>query len=226
MGIGSLGRTWHETDIPGQASRVAVVTGANAGIGLRIATVLAERGATVVLACRDTKRAERAAEIIRAGHPAASVAVVRLDLASLVSVREAADEIRARYSGLALLINNAGVMEPPFTQTVDGFELTFATNHLGHFALTGLLLDQLRATSGSRVVTMSSMAHLDGVPDFDGPDGDQDYDAEAAYAQSKLANVMFSYELDRRLRSAGSLTMALAAHPGVALTALFHTRSR
>jgi NAD(P)-dependent dehydrogenase (short-subunit alcohol dehydrogenase family) len=243
MTVGSIGRTWSEGDIPGQGGRTAVVTGANAGIGFQIARVLAQRGANVVLACRDTGKAERAAIRIRAelaamkpggpesGGPesgsleSGSVAVLRLDLASLASVREAAELIRSGYPQLALLINNAGVMEVPFAKTEDGFELTFATNHLGHFALTGLLLEQLLTVPDSRIVTMSSQAHIDGSMSFDDLQGERGYDPAAAYAQSKLANLLFTYELDRRLRAAGSPTIALAAHPGVVLTSLFGNRS-
>jgi NAD(P)-dependent dehydrogenase (short-subunit alcohol dehydrogenase family) len=241
MTVGSIGRTWSEGDIPGQSGQAAVVTGANAGIGFQIARVLAQCGADVVLACRDTSKAEQAADRIRAeldsaepgrprpGRPGnwrGSVAVVRVDLASLASVREAAECIRSGYPHLALLINNAGVMEVPYARTQDGFELTFATNHLGHFALTGLLLDQLLATPDSRIVTMSSQAHIGGSMNFDDLQGERGYDPEAAYAQSKLANLLFAYELDRRLRAAGSSTISLAAHPGVVLTSLFGNRSR
>ena len=249
MTVGSIGRTWSEPDIPGQGGRTAVVTGANAGIGFQIARVLAQRGATVVLACRDTGKAEEAAGRIRAelasvksagpdsagpdsgsadsaAPDSGSVEVLRLDLASLASVREAAEVIRTGYPQLALLINNAGVMEVPYAKTEDGFELTFATNHLGHFALTGLLLNQLLAVSGSRVVTMSSQAHIAGTMNFDDLQGERGYEPAAAYAQSKLANLLFTYELDRRLRAAGSQTAALAAHPGVVLTSLFGNRSK
>jgi NAD(P)-dependent dehydrogenase (short-subunit alcohol dehydrogenase family) len=231
--VGSIGRTWTEADIPDQAGRVAVVTGASSGLGFQIARVLAGRGADVVLACRDLHKAELAAERIRTEADRGRIAVVRLDLTSLASVGEAAEQIRQAYPRLALLINNAGVMEVPYARTQDGFELTFATNHLGHFALTGLLLERLLATPGSRVVTMSSQGHLDGVMNFEDlkprsgeMPAPRNYDPAAAYAQSKLANLLFSYELDRQLRAAGAHTVALAAHPGVVLTGLFRTRSR
>jgi NAD(P)-dependent dehydrogenase (short-subunit alcohol dehydrogenase family) len=211
---------WTEADIPDLAGRTAVVTGGNAGLGLQIARVLAARGAQVVLACRSVGKGRTAAAEVR------GAAVVRLDLASLRSVRAAADEIRAAYPRLDLLINNAGVMEVPYEQTADGFELTFATNHLGHFALTGLLLDRLLAAPGSRIVTMSSMAHLAGRLNFDDLQGAREYRPDAAYAQSKMANLLFTFELDRRLRAAGARASALAAHPGVVYTDLFHTRSR
>jgi len=203
-----------------------VVTGASSGLGLEAAKVLAGRGATVVLACRDVGKAERAAEQIRAGAGragagGAGLRVVHLDLASLASVHEAAGEIRASYPRLDLLINNAGVMRPPYRLSADGFELTFATNHLGHFALTGLVLDSLLATPGSRIVTVSSVAHRDGVMHFDDLQFERGYRADDAYGQSKLANLLFTYELAARLRAAGHGTIALAAHPGVARTELF-----
>jgi NAD(P)-dependent dehydrogenase (short-subunit alcohol dehydrogenase family) len=210
---------WTEADIPDLAGRTAVVTGGNAGLGLQVARVLAAQGAQVVLACRSVGKGQTAAAEVR------GAAVVRLDLASLTSVRAAAEEIRAGYPRLDLLINNAGVMEVPYEQTADGFELTFATNHLGHFALTGLLLDRLLAAPGSRIVTMSSMAHLQGQLNFDDLQGAREHRPDAAYAQSKLANLLFTFELDRRLRAAGVRTSALAAHPGVVYTDLFHTRS-
>jgi NAD(P)-dependent dehydrogenase (short-subunit alcohol dehydrogenase family) len=212
---------WTAADVPDQSGRTAVVTGANSGLGLVTAGVLAGHGATVILACRDLARAERAAGRIRAGAPGAGVHVLRLDLASLASVRAAASEIRAAWPRLDLLINNAAVMRPPYQRSADGFELTFATNHLGHFALTGLVLDRLLATPGSRIVTVSSVGHRDGVMRFDDLQFERGYRADDAYAQSKLANLLFTYELAARLQAAGQRTIALAAHPGVARTELF-----
>jgi NAD(P)-dependent dehydrogenase (short-subunit alcohol dehydrogenase family) len=212
---------WTAADVPDQSGRTVVVTGASSGLGLVTASVLAARGATVILACRDLAKAERAVDQILAGAPRASLRVLRLDLASLASVREAAGEIRAACPRLDLLINNAAVMRPPYQRSADGFELTFATNHLGHFALTGLVLDRLLATPGSRVVTVSSVAHRDGVMHFDDLQFERGYRADDAYAQSKLANLLFTYELAARLEAAGQHTIALAAHPGVARTALF-----
>jgi NAD(P)-dependent dehydrogenase (short-subunit alcohol dehydrogenase family) len=217
---------WTARNVPGQSGRTVVVTGGNAGIGFELARVLAARGAHVVLACRDIGRAAGAADRIRGGNPRASVSVVHLDLASLASVRTVAAELRASYPHLDVLVNNAGVMEVPYERTEDGYELTFATNHLGHFALTGLLLPALTATDGSRVVTMSSQGHAEGVMNFDDLQGEHGYDPAGAYFQSKLANLLFTYELDRRLRAAGLPTSALAAHPGVVYTNLFHTRSK
>jgi NAD(P)-dependent dehydrogenase (short-subunit alcohol dehydrogenase family) len=202
-----------------------VVTGANCGIGFETARVLAGRGAHVVLACRDPGKANGAARICGA-FPHADVQVVRLDLASLASVREAARELRATCDRIDLLILNGGVMEPPYERTDDGFELTLATNHLGHFALTGLLLDRLRETPGSRVVTVSSEGHARGVINFGDLHSERNYRPDHAYYQSKLANLLFTYELDRRLRAAGAHTIALACHPGIVLTDLYRTRSR
>jgi NAD(P)-dependent dehydrogenase (short-subunit alcohol dehydrogenase family) len=210
---------WTEADIPDLSGRTAVVTGANTGLGLRIASVLAERGARVVLACRNPDKAAQAAAAI-----GASAAVVRLDLASQSSVREAADEIRAGYPRVDLLINNAGVMDVPYQRTEDGFELTLATNHLGPFALTGLLLDRL--TPGGRIVTTSSVAHRQGVMDFADLQAERNYKRERAYAQSKLANLLFTYELDRRLRAAGAKVSAIGCHPGIAHTDLFVNDSK
>lgn len=204
-----------------------MVTGANAGIGLEAAKVLAARGATVLLACRDVNKGERAADAIRAEIEEANVPLVRLDLASLASVREAAGEIRRTSPHLDLLINNAGVMQVvPYQRTEDGFELTLATNHLGHFALTGLVLDRLLATAGSRIVTISSVAHQRGVIRFDDLQSERTYSASAAYEQSKLANLLFTYELSERLQAAGARTIALAAHPGNARTSLWKSSSR
>jgi NAD(P)-dependent dehydrogenase (short-subunit alcohol dehydrogenase family) len=215
---------WRIDDAPDQTGRTAVVTGANAGIGLETARALAARGATVILACRDVAKGEAAAQRLAADP--ARLRVVQLDLASLASVRSAADEILAGGPRLDLLINNAGVMDIPFDRSVDGVELTFAVNHLGHFALTGLLLEQLLATPGSRVVTISSVAHHRGVLDLETIESGDGYKPGAAYARSKLANLLFAYELQRRLAAAGADTISLAAHPGIARTGLYRTSSR
>jgi NAD(P)-dependent dehydrogenase (short-subunit alcohol dehydrogenase family) len=203
--------------VPDQGGRTAVVTGANSGIGFETARVLAEHGATVILACRDVARGEAAAARIGGPGP---VATAHLDLGSLASVRAAAGEIHRRHQLLDLLINNAGLMMPPYGTTSDGFEQQFGTNHLGHFALTGLLLDLLLPTAGSRVVTVSSNMHRAGRLNFADLQSTQRYRRVAAYGQSKLANLLFSYELQRRLAAAGARTGALAAHPGTAITAL------
>jgi NAD(P)-dependent dehydrogenase (short-subunit alcohol dehydrogenase family) len=220
-------RTWTPADAPDQSGRTVVVTGASSGLGRETARVLAERGARVILACRDRAKGERAADSMaasaaRGGRPR----VVRLDLASLASVREAADEIRAECPRLDLLINNAGVMTIPFGLSDDGFELTFATNHLGHFALTGLVLDHLLATPGSRVVTVSSIAHRRAGNDLEGIHTGREYDAGQAYDRSKLANLLFAYELQHRLKAVRARTISVAAHPGQVRTDLWRTSSR
>ena len=206
---------WTALDVPHQKGRVAVVTGASSGIGFETAKVLSERGATVVLACRDADRAADAALRITTEIPAADLRTVRLDLASLASVREAAQEIRASCGRVDLLINNAGVMWPPRSTTRDGFELQLGTNHLGHFAFTGQLLDHMRSVPGARIVTVSSGAHRHGDIYFDDLQFERaQYSRTRAYGQSKLANLMFTYELQRRLAASGSPLIALAAHPG------------
>jgi NAD(P)-dependent dehydrogenase (short-subunit alcohol dehydrogenase family) len=218
---------WTAEDVPDQSGRTAVVTGASGGLGLETAEVLAGRGAAVVLACRDLGKAERAADRIRSAVAGAAVLVVHLDLASLASVRETAEQIRAACPSLDLLINNAGVMAIRREVTEDGFERTLATNHLGHFALTGLLLGRMLDTPGSRVVTVSSNGHRmgDGVMHFEDLQLSRGYKPWPAYYRSKLANLLFTYELQRRLTAAGADTMALAAHPGNARTDLWrHSR--
>jgi NAD(P)-dependent dehydrogenase (short-subunit alcohol dehydrogenase family) len=211
---------WTSDDVPGQQGRLAVVTGANTGLGFETARVLAVRGASVVLAVRDTEKGKRAAARIAGAVPGADVMVQRLDLASLDSVRAAAGELRARHPRIDLLVNNAGVMLTPRQTTGDGFELQFGTNHLGHFAFTGLLLEQMLPVPGSRVVTVSSLAHRVGARiNFADLQSERSYSRLGAYGQSKLANLMFTYELQRRLSGAGT-TIAVAAHPGLAATEL------
>ena len=211
---------WTVADVPDQSGRVAVVTGANSGIGFEAAMVLARHGAHTVLACRNAGRAEDALTRLSAAVPEAAVSVVRLDLASLASMRAAADQLLATHDRLDLLINNAGLMWPPYGKTADGFELQFGTNHLGHFAFTGLVLEAMLPVAGSRVVTVSSTGHRTGRINFADLQSERRYGRMAAYAQSKLANLMFTYELQRRLHDAGAPTAALAAHPGVAFTEL------
>jgi NAD(P)-dependent dehydrogenase (short-subunit alcohol dehydrogenase family) len=212
---------WTSGEVPGQQGRLAVVTGANTGLGFEAARVLAARGASVVLAVRDTEKGKAAAARIAGTAPGATVTVQPLDLASLESIRAAAGELRARHPRIDLLVNNAGVMFPPKQTTVDGFELQLGTNHLGHFALTGLLLEQMLPVPGSRVVTVSSLAHrIRARINFGDLQSERSYRRVAAYSQSKLANLMFTYELHRRLSSAATTTIAVAAHPGLASTEL------
>src|SRR5712691_7512144 len=211
---------WTSDDVPGQQGRLAVVTGANTGLGFETARVLAARGASVVLAVRDTEKGKAATARIAGTAPGATVTVQPLDLASLESIHAAAGALRATYPRIDLLINNAGVMFPPKQTTPDGFELQLGTNHLGHFALTGLLLEQMLPVPGSRVVTVSSQAHrIQARINFDDLQSQRSYSRVGAYSQSKLANLLFTYELARRLSGAGT-TIAAAAHPGLASTEL------
>jgi len=212
---------WTAADVPDQSGRIAIVTGANTGIGYGAAAVLADKGAHTVLAVRNLEKGNDAADRIRAASPNAVITVQELDLTSLDSVRMAADQLRADYPRIDLLINNAGVMYTDKAATKDGFELQFGTNHLGHFALTGQLLDNMLPVEGSRVVTVSSVGHrIRAKIHFDDLNLDRNYNRVVAYGQSKLANLLFTYELARRLEAKGTPTVALAAHPGAADTEL------
>ena len=212
---------WTAADVPDQSGRVAIVTGANTGIGFGAAAVLAAKGAHTVLAVRNLDKGNDAAARIKAASPDAVVTVQQLDLTSLDNIRNAADELRATFPRIDLLINNAGVMYTDKAATKDGFELQFGTNHLGHFALTGQLLDHLLPVEGSRVVTVSSVGHrIRAAIHFDDLNLDRNYNRVVAYGQSKLANLLFTYELARRLKAKGAPTIATAAHPGAADTEL------
>jgi len=209
---------WTTRDIGDQSGRTAVITGANTGLGFETATALAAAGARVVLAVRNLDKGKAAAERITTHTPAAEVSITELDLSSLRSVDTAAASLLDDLDGIDLLINNAGVMMPPRQVTADGFELQFGTNHLGHFALTGRLIERIIATPGSRVVTVSSAGHRFGRIRFEDLQWQQSYNRVLAYGQSKLANLLFTYELQRRL--AGTSTIAVAAHPGGSNTEL------
>lgn len=211
---------WNESNIPDQSGRVAIVTGANSGIGWDTARMLAQRGATVIMACRNLDKATSAADKIRALKPSGKVIVMQLNLGDLDSVRAFTSEFRSQFNRLDLLINNAGVMMPPYGKTRQGFELQFGTNHLGHFALTGLLIDMLNATGNARIVTVSSGAHNFGDIQFDNLNWEGNYNPTRAYGQSKLANLLFTYELQRKFQAAGHNTLAVAAHPGWTATNL------
>jgi len=216
-----MAKDWTLADMPGQHGRVAVVTGANAGLGYEIALALAAKGALVVLACRNLGKADAAADRIRTAVAGAQIEVSQLDLAGLASVAAFAERLAATHDRLDLLINNAGLMAVDRARTADGFEMQLGVNHLGHFALTARLLPLLLATPGSRVANMSSMGHRRGRLH----DGDLMLDREGyrrwpAYFQSKLANLLFTAELQRRLAEAGAGTIAVAAHPGVSRTDL------
>ncbi|REJ85845.1 MAG: SDR family NAD(P)-dependent oxidoreductase [Acidobacteria bacterium] len=205
---------WSEADIPDQSGRVALVTGANSGIGFEAARGLAAAGADVLLGCRSRERGEAAIGRIRARVADASIELLPLDLASLDSIAAAADTV-VGHGRLDLLVNNAGIMAPPRQETEDGFESQLGVNHLGHFALTGRLLPLLLERQGSRVVTVSSKAHEWGEVDFDDLQAERRYSRFGRYGDSKLANLLFTYELQRRLEAAGAPTVALACHPGL-----------
>ena len=211
---------WTAARIPAQTGRVAIVTGANSGIGLSTARELARAGAAVVMACRDPERGAAAADHVRSEVPQATVDLQQLDLASLASIEQFAKRVQSAYDGVDLLVNNAGVMAIPRSTTVDGFETQFGTNHLGHFALTGQLLDLIRDRDGSRIVTVSSNGHKAGWIRFDDLMGERRYSKWLAYTQSKLANLLFMFELQRRLERIGARTISVAAHPGWAATNL------
>jgi NAD(P)-dependent dehydrogenase (short-subunit alcohol dehydrogenase family) len=211
---------WTTADIPDQAGRVAVITGANTGLGYETATALAAKGAHVVLAVRNLDKGKDAVALISKRSPNVDVALQELDLTSLESIRAAAEQLRSDYDRIDLLINNAGVMYTPKSNTKDGFELQFGTNHLGHFAFTGLLLDKLLPVGGSRIVTVSSVGHrILADIHFDDLQWERSYNRVAAYGQAKLSNLLFTYELQRRLASHGT-TIAVAAHPGMSDTEL------
>jgi NAD(P)-dependent dehydrogenase (short-subunit alcohol dehydrogenase family) len=212
--------TWRTEDIPDQSGRTAVVTGANSGLGLATTRELARRGARVIMACRSTDKGESAASDIRRQAPEAKLDVRPLDLGSLESIQAFANDFGLEAGRLDLLINNAGIMMTPQQTTHDGFELQLGTNHLGHFALTGLLLDTVQSAEAGRVVTLSSIEHKSGHIEFGDLQSEDGYAPRKAYRQSKLANAIFGVELDRRLRAAGSSTISVLAHPGYSDTNL------
>jgi NAD(P)-dependent dehydrogenase (short-subunit alcohol dehydrogenase family) len=211
---------WTADQIPDLGGKTAIVTGANSGLGFETAFELARNGAQVVLACRDLEKAAATAAAIHAAQPEATVESLQLDLADLASVRAFAEKFLSSHRELHLLCNNAGVMALPLLRTADGFEMQFGTNHLGHFALTGLLLERLMQTPGARIVTTSSTAHKVGHIDFDDLQSERSYSRMRAYGRSKLANLLFAYELQRRLAASGASAVSLASHPGYAATNL------
>lgn len=214
-------KKWTADEIPSQEGRIAIVTGSSSGIGEEAAKVLAGKGAEVVIAVRNNKKGEAANSRILKAFPTAKLEVMHLDLADLASVRKFADEFKAKYGRLDLLVNNAGVMVPPYSKTKDGFELQFGTNHLGHFTLTSRLFEMLEKTVGSRVVNVSSIAHHRGNLDFDDLNWEsRSYAPWSAYGDSKIANLYFTRELARRSSANGSDVKITAAHPGWTATDL------
>ncbi len=212
--------SWGAASVPDLADRTVLVTGANSGIGFHAADVFAKRGAHVLLGCRDPRKADGAIARIRAAAPQARLTALEIDLADLASVRRAAERVNDGTERLDILCNNAGVMAVPRTVTVDGFELQFAVNHLGHFALTGLVLERLLAAPAARIVNVSSTAHRIGHIRFEDLDGAAHYNKWGAYAQSKLANLLFTFELQRRLELRRARAISVACHPGYANTQL------
>ena len=213
---------WTTVDMPDLTGKVIIVTGANSGIGFEAAKEFARKGAQTILACRSLDKAQAAQDEIQAEIPGAPAEIMQLDLASLDSVRQFAAAFKAKYDRLDVLVNNAGIMMVPYGTTEDGFERQFGTNHLGHFDLTGVLLDLILGTPGARVVNVSSNAHHRGTMDFDNlmfEDG-AGYSPMGAYGRSKLANLLFTYELQRRFDAAGANALSVAAHPGISRTNL------
>ncbi len=218
---------WTVANMPDLRGKIIVVTGANSGIGFDAARAFVQKGGHLILASRNVQKAETAVSQIKAETPNASTDIIQLDLADLSSVRTFADSFNGKYEQLDLLINNAGVMALPYQQTKDGFEMQFGTNHLGHFALTGLLLQPLLNSANGRIVTVSSNYHDrgKGVIEFDNLDGKKKYDKWDAYMYSKLANILFAYELQRKLSAINSSCLSVAVHPGFAATNLQNSGS-
>lgn len=209
---------WTAEHISNVEDKIVLITGANSGLGFEASLALAKKGSLVVMACRNPSKGQVALQQIQDEVPDAQVVVMSLNLASLQSIRTFAAEFTNHYDRLDILLNNAGVMAPPYAKTEDGFELQIGTNHFGHFALTGLLLERLLFTTASRVVTTTSFAHYMGRINFDDLNWTRKYSKWPAYGQSKLANLLFTYELDRRFKAAGANTIAVAAHPGYSAT--------
>jgi NAD(P)-dependent dehydrogenase (short-subunit alcohol dehydrogenase family) len=212
--------SWNLKTVPSQNGKIAIVTGANIGLGFETSKALARKGVEVIMACRNMEKAEDAKASILAENPNARLTLMTLDLNDFASVKSFASSFKEKHSKLDFLINNAGIMMPPFQKTKDGFESQFGVNYLSHFLLTGLLIDVLKETKDSRVITLSSMAHKWGDIQFDDYNFEKGYDKRAAYGQSKLACLMFAYQLQRKLEKHGINTTSLAAHPGVSDTNL------
>jgi NAD(P)-dependent dehydrogenase (short-subunit alcohol dehydrogenase family) len=215
-----MSNKWTQNDIPDLTGKVIVITGANSGLGLESSKMLAGKGATIVMACRNMRKAEKAKAEVLAENPNAKLDVMQLDNASLASVKAFADAFQAKYDRLDVLLNNAGVMAIPRTESEDGFEMQLGVNHLGHFALVGQLLDVLTKTPNSRIHNTSSSAAFTGSINLDDLMGEKSYSRWGAYGQSKLANAAFATELDRRLKAAGHDTISNSSHPGLVMTNL------
>lgn len=212
-----MSNKWTQQEIPELTGKVVIITGANSGLGLESTKALAAKGATVIMACRNLNKAERAKAEVLAGKPDAKLDAMPLDNASLASVRTFADAFKAKYDRLDVLLNNAGLMAIPRTLTEDGFETQLGVNHLAHFALTGLLLDVITKTPNARIHSTSSSAAFNGAINLDDLMGEKEYGRWTAYSQSKLANAAFATELNRRLQAAGHDTIANSSHPGLVM---------
>ena len=216
---------WTTTNIPDLSGKLALITGANSGLGYETSLALAAKNAEVIMACRNLEKGKTALEQIKTEAPNAKLVLMQLDLGSLAAVRRFAEEVHAKYDHLDLLINNAGIMAPPYSKTEDGFETQIGVNHLAHFALTALLLDLVLAAENSRIVNVSSQAHTMGKINFGDLNSEKSYNAWRAYGQSKIANLYFTYELQRKLEAADKAILSVAAHPGYAATNLQSTSS-
>ena len=215
-----MSKKWSEKDIPDLTGKIIIITGANNGIGFENSKQFARKNATVIMACRNLEKGQKALNTVKKKVPSAKVELMKLDLANLYSIKEFVSEFKQKYDKLDILLNNAGIMMIPYSKTVDGFENQIGTNHLGHFALTAQLFELLKNTPKSRVVNVSSNAHRWGEMDWDNFLFEKDYGRVKAYGRSKLANLLFTYELDRRIQEKGIDVLAVASHPGTANTGL------
>jgi len=220
-------KNWTTRDIPDLTGKVAIITGANAGLGFEASKQLARKGAAVIVACRNIQRATAAIQELKKELPKSDIEFIQLDLASLRSIRSFVETFSSKYDRLDILLNNAGIMFGPYLKTEDGFESTIGTNFLGHFALTGMLMNVLKQTPNSRVVNVSSLAHQSGKINFDDLMSEVKYEPGKAYSQSKLANILFTNELQRRLEESGLDCLAVSLNPGLVKTGwLRHMRQR
>lgn len=215
-----MGKKWTENDIPDLGGKVIIITGANNGIGFENTKEFARKNATVIMACRNLSKGQKALEKVKNNVPDGQIELMELDLANISSIKRFATSFKEKYSKLDILLNNAGIMMVPYRKTADGFESQIGTNHLGHFTLTALLFDVLKQTSGSRIINVSSEGHNFGEMDWNDFMFEKKYGRVKAYGRSKLANLLFTYELDRRLKAKNIPVLALASHPGTANTGL------
>jgi len=211
---------WEQENVPQQSGKIVIITGANSGVGSEAARIMVQKGATVIMACRNMEKSRPALDELNNGNNTGKAILLKLDLSDFSSIRSFSDEIREKFPRVDILINNAGIMAPPYGKTADGFELQFGTNHLGHFMLTGMLLDLITPVEGSRVVTITSIAHFNGDINFDDINSEKNYNRMGAYRQSKLANLLFAYELQRQLTGSGKRTLSVAVHPGISSTGI------